>query len=44
MRSWQPTLPHGVDVPVDLKIGLKSMNCSPGRYDGELVITVMAAP
>lgn len=45
VRSWQPTLPQGVEVPVSLELGVKNpMNHSAGRYDGELVIRVMAAP
>jgi hypothetical protein len=43
--SQQPTPVNGVDVPVQLQVGVNSiMNCRAGRYYGTLVITVMAVP
>ena len=43
--SRQPTPANGVDVPVELQVGVDSvMNCRAGRYNGTLVVTVMAVP
>jgi hypothetical protein len=43
--SRQPTALNGVDIPVELQVGVDSiMNCRAGRYNGTLVITVMALP
>lgn len=43
--SYEPTPAGGVDVPIDLQIGVKGMALYPaGRYAGALVITVMAGP
>lgn len=42
--SRRPAL-NGVDIPVELQVGVDSiMNCRAGRYNGTLVITVMAVP
>jgi len=44
-RSQQPTTIAGVDVPVELKVAMTNMVLYPaGRYNGTLVITVMAVP
>jgi hypothetical protein len=43
--SGQPTSPSGTDIPVQLQVGVKNMmDCRAGRYNGTLVITVMAVP
>ncbi len=43
--SYEPTPAGGVDVPIELQIGVKGMALYPaGRYAGTLVITVMAGP
>jgi len=43
--SRQPTPLNGVDIPVELQVGVKDfMKSSAGRYNGTLVITVMAVP
>jgi len=43
--SSKPTPGGGVDVPVDLQVGVKGCEYYPaGRYNGVLVITVMAGP
>jgi hypothetical protein len=40
-----PTSSNGVEVPVDLQLGVTGLTSYPaGRYSGALVITVMAAP
>jgi hypothetical protein len=44
-RGSRPTPANGVDVPVDLEVGVTGLASYPaGRYRGALVITVMAAP
>jgi hypothetical protein len=44
-QSWRPTVPTGLDVPVELTVAVNEMTVYPaGRYNGTLVITVMAAP
>lgn len=44
-RSGQPTPVSGVDIPVQLQVGLDNfMSFRAGRYNGTLVITVMAVP
>lgn len=41
IASEGPTPYSGVDVPIDLQVGVKAMNLYPaGRYRGSLVITV----
>jgi hypothetical protein len=43
--SQPPTPVNGVDVPVQLQVGVNNiMNCRAGRYNGTLVITVMGIP
>jgi hypothetical protein len=43
--SQPPTPVDGVNVPVQLQVGVNDiMNCRAGRYNGTLVITVMALP
>jgi len=43
--SGQPTPSTGTDIPVGLQVGVNNiMNCRAGRYNGTLVITVMALP
>jgi hypothetical protein len=43
--SRPPTPANGVDIPVQLQVGVNNiMNCRAGRYNGTLVITVMALP
>ncbi|MBN1508758.1 MAG: hypothetical protein JW955_18060 [Sedimentisphaerales bacterium] len=43
--SGVPTPASGTNVPVQLQVGVTNMmNCRAGRYDGTLVITVMAVP
>jgi hypothetical protein len=43
--SYEPTPSDGVDVPINLQVGVKGMASYPaGRYAGALVITVMAGP
>ncbi len=43
--SRQPTPLEGVDVPVELQVGVNDfMKSRAGRYNGTLVITVMAVP
>jgi len=43
--SSKPTPASGIDVPVDLQVGVKGCEYYPaGRYNGVLVITVMAGP
>jgi len=43
--SYEPTPSGGVDVPIDLQVGVKGMALYPaGRYAGALVITIMAGP
>ena len=45
VQAGQPTPPNGVDIPVELRVGVDNiMNCRAGRYNGTLVITVMALP
>ncbi len=45
VQSGLPTPSSGVDIPVQVQVGVKSvMNCRAGRYNGTLVITVMALP
>jgi hypothetical protein len=45
VQVGQPTPPSGVDIPVQLQVGVNSiMNCRAGRYNGTLVLTVMALP
>jgi hypothetical protein len=44
-ESSKPTSSGGVDVPVDLQLGVTGLASYPaGRYTGALVITVMARP
>ena len=44
-QTRQPTPINGLDIPVELKVGVDNiMNCRAGRYNGTLVITVMAVP
>lgn len=44
-ESPVPTPAGGVDVPLDLKLGVTGLVSYPaGRYGGALVIKVMAAP
>ena len=44
-RASKPTSAGGVDVPVDLQLGVTGLASYPaGRYSGALVITIMAAP
>ena len=43
--SGLPTPANGREIPVQLQVGVNNMmNCRAGRYDGTLVITVMAVP
>jgi len=43
--SRQPTPLEGVDIPVELQVGVNDfMKSRAGRYNGTLVITVMAVP
>jgi hypothetical protein len=43
--SRQPTPVNGVDIPVQLQVGVDNfMSFRAGRYNGTLVITVMAVP
>jgi hypothetical protein len=43
VASQGPTPPGGVDVPIELQLGVKSMAMYPaGRYGGTLVLTVTA--
>ncbi len=43
--SQKPALGKGVNVPIELKVGMKGSASYPaGRYGGTLLITVMAAP
>ena len=43
--SSKPTPADGIDVPVDLQVGVKGCEYYPaGRYNGVLVITVTAGP
>lgn len=43
--SRTPTPVNGVDVPVELEVGVEGLSSYPaGRYHGILVITVMAGP
>jgi hypothetical protein len=43
--SGLPTSPNGADIPVQLQVGVNDlMNCRAGRYNGTLVISVMAVP
>ncbi|MBN1360260.1 MAG: hypothetical protein JW993_06700 [Sedimentisphaerales bacterium] len=44
-QSGRPTGPAGEDVPVDLQVGFMGLSTYPaGRYNGNLVLTIMAAP
>ena len=44
-RGKRATPANGLDVPVDLQVGVTGLASYPaGRYSGALVITVMAAP
>jgi len=43
--SNEPTPYDGVDVPIELQVGVRGLEYYPaGRYGGALVITVMAGP
>jgi len=43
--SGLPTPASGMNIPVQLQVGVNNlMNCRAGRYNGTLVITVMAVP
>lgn len=43
--SQKPALGKGVDVPIELRVGMKGSAFYPaGRYGGTLMITVMAGP
>lgn len=43
--SQPPTPINGVDIPVQLQVAVTNlMSCRAGRYNGTLVITVMALP
>jgi hypothetical protein len=43
--SGLPTPPSGTNIPVNLQVGVNNlMNCRAGRYNGTLVISVMAVP
>jgi hypothetical protein len=43
--SHVPTPRGGVQVPIEVQVGLKRWTSYPaGRYGGNLVITVMAGP
>ncbi len=45
VSSRQPTPLDGVDIPVELQVGVNDfMKSRAGRYNGTLVITVMAVP
>jgi len=44
-ESKGPTPSDGVDVPIDLHVGIRRIRQYPaGHYNGLLVLTVMAGP
>jgi hypothetical protein len=45
VQAGEPTSSNGVNIPVQLQVGVKDlMKFRAGRYNGTLVITVMAVP